>query len=404
MLADSWRRKGSAPEALEALARAGRSRELKLSAERSLVAEAFARTFIGVRKCRMRGLSLSRCTLSAGIAAALLAGCSGSQPPIGAPGAMPQALALAAHASRGTSWMLTDTSNEDLLYASGRGYGVEVLSYPKGTVVGQLTFDGTAYGLCSDRSGDVFIPVWSSQYNTNYIYEYAHGGTEPIATLTDSGVPFGCAVDPMTGNLAVTNVFSLGTGFRPGNVAIYADAQGTPTYYSDSDITIYGFCAYDDAGNLFVTSQRPGEPIGELPEGSGSFENITTNLGTYPGSLQWHDGDLVVAAYDGYKGLQNVYQLKISGTYGTVVGKTTLQDWGGKYNRSYLIFAQFWVEGASIIGPSFLRGHGLRPSFWHYPKGGKQVTIFRPPGFRMSDAGGSGVTISVAPSHSNGHE
>ena len=82
-------------------------------------------------------------------------------------------------------------------------------------------------------------------------------------------------------------------------------------------------------------------------------ENITTNLGTYPGSLQWHDGDLVVAAYDGYEGIQNVYQLKISGTYGTVVGKTALQDWGGKYNRKYIIFAQFWVEGASIIGPSF---------------------------------------------------
>jgi hypothetical protein len=328
-----------------------------------------------------------------------MAGCGGSQPPIGAPGAMPQTSTIAAHAERGKSWMLSDTSNEDLLYASGRqlpGYGVEVLSYPKGSVVGQLTFDGIPYGLCSDRSGDVFIPVSSSQYNTNYIYEYAHGGTQPIATLADSGVPFGCTVDPTTGNLAVTNAFALGMGYPPGNVAIYAGAQGIPTYYSDWEITIYGLCAYDDAGNLFVTSQRPGQPIGELPEGSGSFENLNTNVGTYPGSLQWNDGHLVVAAYDGYEGIQNVYQLKISGTDGTVVGKTTLQDWGRKYNGKYLIFAQFWVEGTSIIGPSFLGSHGLRPSFWHYPKGGKQVKIFRPAGFRMTDAGGAGVTISVA--------
>ena len=212
-------------------------------------------------------------TLSISAAAALLAGCGGSKPPIGAPGAMPLASATAARADRGTSWMLSDTSNEDLLYASDRqsGVSVDVLSYPKGNVVGQLKFHGMPYGLCSNRSGDVFIPVWSSQTNTNYIYEYAHGGTEPIATLTDSGVPFGCAVDPTTGNLAVTNVFGLGTGFPPGNVAIYAGAQGTPSYYSDSAITLYGFCAYDDAGDLFVTGQRLGDPIGELPEGSGSF-------------------------------------------------------------------------------------------------------------------------------------
>ena len=174
-------------------------------------------------------------------------------------------------------------------------------------------------------------------------------------------------------------------------------AQGTPSYYSDSDITIYGFCSYDDAGNLFVTSQRQGEPIGELPEGSGSFENISTNLETYPGSLQWNGGNLVVAAYDGFKGIQNVYRVKISGTYGTVVGKTALRDWSGKYNGKYLIFGQFWVQGASIIGASFLGGRGLRPSFWHFPRGGKQVKVFRPPGFRMSDAGGAGVTVSVAP-------
>jgi len=329
---------------------------------------------------------------------ALLAGCGGSQLPMSAPGAMPQSRANATQAERGGSWMRPEARGEDLLYASGRE-DVDVLSYPNGRVVGQLMFQGGASGLCSDRSGDVFILVGSSEFNSNYIYEYAHGGTEPIATLTDSGVPFSCAVDPTTGNLAVANVFGLGKGFPPGNIAVYADAQGTPTYYSDSDITIYGFCTYDDTGNLFVTSQRQGEPIGELTEGGGSFENITTNLGTYPGSIQWDNGNLVVAAYDGYKGIQSVYRLKISGTYGTVVGTTALQDWGGKYNGRYLIFAQFWVQGASIIGPSFFGGHGLRPSFWHFPSGGKQVKIFRPPGFRMSDAGGAGVTVSVAPSN-----
>ena len=44
--------------------------------------------------------------------AALLAGCSGSQPPIGATGAMPQTSAVATHADRGKSWMLPGTSSE----------------------------------------------------------------------------------------------------------------------------------------------------------------------------------------------------------------------------------------------------------------------------------------------------
>jgi hypothetical protein len=46
---------------------------------------------------------LSRFALSSCVAAAMLAGCGGSQPPIGAPGAMAQTSATAAHADRGTS-------------------------------------------------------------------------------------------------------------------------------------------------------------------------------------------------------------------------------------------------------------------------------------------------------------
>ena len=40
----------------------------------------------------MKSLDFVRFALSMGVAAALLAGCGGSQPPIGAPGAMPQSL------------------------------------------------------------------------------------------------------------------------------------------------------------------------------------------------------------------------------------------------------------------------------------------------------------------------
>ena len=46
----------------------------------------------------------SRCALSISVAAAMLAGCGGSQPPIGVPGATMQT-SMAIHADRGRSWM-----------------------------------------------------------------------------------------------------------------------------------------------------------------------------------------------------------------------------------------------------------------------------------------------------------
>jgi hypothetical protein len=49
------------------------------------------------------GLGLARCALSSCVAAAMLAGCGGSQPPIGAPGAMPENHARACDALPGPS-------------------------------------------------------------------------------------------------------------------------------------------------------------------------------------------------------------------------------------------------------------------------------------------------------------
>ena len=43
----------------------------------------------------MKSLSFNGSALSSCVAAAMLAGCGGSQPPIGAPGAMPQSHAMA---------------------------------------------------------------------------------------------------------------------------------------------------------------------------------------------------------------------------------------------------------------------------------------------------------------------
>jgi hypothetical protein len=60
----------------------------------------------------MKSLDFGSCALICSATVAMLAGCGGSQPPIGAPGAIPQTSAIAAHAERGKSWMLPEASYE----------------------------------------------------------------------------------------------------------------------------------------------------------------------------------------------------------------------------------------------------------------------------------------------------
>jgi hypothetical protein len=117
----------------------------------------------------------------------MLVGCGGSQPPIGAPGAMPQASALATHVDRGKSWMLPEAKSDDLLYASESIRNkVFILTYPGGKLVGTLTGFNMPFGDCVDGVGD----VWIINQHPPEVIEYAHGGTTPIATLTTDAGPY----------------------------------------------------------------------------------------------------------------------------------------------------------------------------------------------------------------------
>ena len=65
----------------------------------------------------------------------LLAACGGSQPPIGAPGAIPQSRAIATHAERGGSWMLPQAAQEykvagPLVYVTNYAGPDDVTVYP----------------------------------------------------------------------------------------------------------------------------------------------------------------------------------------------------------------------------------------------------------------------------------
>jgi DNA-binding beta-propeller fold protein YncE len=263
----------------------------------------------------MKSLGLSRHALVIIAAAEMLAGCGGSQPPIGAPGVIPQSRAVATHANRGGSWMLPDAKSKDLLYV-GDIYDVTVYSYPQGKLEGRLNGFYEIGGECVDAKGDVFV------VNTlgGKIVEYAHSGKKPIQTLQATGYePADCAIDPTTGNLAVT-IFG---GASSGELAIYQDAKGTPTLYTDPDFLNYGYCGYDDNGNLFIDGGNEDHVVvfAELAKGASSFLNLTLDQSfNDTGAIQWDGKYLDV----GDQNTSNIYRFSISGSQGTEVGVTQL--------------------------------------------------------------------------------
>jgi hypothetical protein len=313
----------------------------------------------------MRNLGLTGYALAMGAASALLAGCGGSQPPIGGSGAMAQTMTLRARHASG--------SEGDLLYVGSFVNGIYVLTYPQGQLVSsfQLSSGEHVTGLCSDNEGNVFAAVGTPD-GQGVIVEYAHGGTTPIASLQDEYEPISCAVDPVTGDLAATSL---------KNVAIYPGAQGEATYYSDPDMDWFFYCAYDDSGNLFVDGFEDGNPIklAELPYGGSSFADVTLNKNLRrPGSLQWMGSYLAMSAKTG------VYRVSISGSTGTITGKTHFNE----------MVSPWEIYGNTLVGLRALAKQSHEVAYWKYPKGGNPAKRFNIFG-RHSEL--VGVTISVAP-------
>lgn len=286
---------------------------------------------------------------------ALLVGCGGS-PPL--PGVGPEKTTDASP--------LHSQKPGTLLYASGVQPGAKqlyVFSFPDVKYIGKVAVPQQPFGLCTDTKGDVFVTTEIPHSDSSDVYEYAHGGTQPITTLEDPGQGWGCAVDPATGDLAVTNFNGAGTG--PGNVAVYQNAKGTPKLYADSNIVDYYWCAYDSKGDLFVDgiNSKQAHPFAELPKGASAFDDVKLNKKIAPGSLQWLGNDLLVVDDKSSSGPEKLYRVHFSGSEGTVVGITRLvsrhdmNSWGGEYV----------VSGENVVGPSYPRRF---LSVWSYPKGG----------------------------------
>jgi len=338
------------------------------------------------RDIRMRPSAIGVRLISISAAAAILGSCSGESRLQLAPAASSQQntvrsrLSGAAteglvvgHPDRGRSWMAPDAATHALLYVSDYSYNeVFVYSYPQAKLVGTLTGLSNPDGICTDKSGN----VWIVNNSAGNAVEYKHGGTTPIATLNiGSANAVSCSVDPTTGNLAATVLDTYGSG--QGYVAIFTHAKGSPKYYMDSEMYAVYFCGYDDKGNLFVDGDQNGRStafqFAELPRGKKTFTNITLKGATinFPGNVQW-DGKHVAVGdqlYQDYPELGAIYQT--TGAGGKIIGKTVLNDYGD--------IEGFWVEGKTVIGPDFcINGctQGSSVGFFKYPAGGKPTKTF----------------------------
>jgi hypothetical protein len=322
----------------------------------------------------MKSPDFWRYAVGLGAAMSLLNGC-GVQPNA-APAGMPQSRAVATHAQGGRSWMLPEVKNHTLLYVA-TGDNVYVLSYPDGKLIGSLNVTGN--NLCSDTHGNVFIPTGGYA-----ILEYAHGGLYPIQTLHGGDIPLGCAVDPTSGNLAVTQEAS-----GAGEVAIFPNAKEPATWYRDPDIYTYGLCGYDDRGNLFVDGNGTANFIAELPKGGSTFANYALDSGfDVFGGIQW-DGQHITLTNPS---TDQIYTLKFGKAAFKVIRTTQVDGWQNSYSGHWP-YVQTWLQRGTFIAQA---GKLADLGLWRYPAGGNAGKILRP--FKSGDVNINGVAVSVAPS------
>jgi hypothetical protein len=327
----------------------------------------------------MRILHLGTYVVTSCVAAATLAGCGDLPSDSAQAAANPQGRASEAHVNRRGSWMLPNARRGDLLYISdAKSADVYVYTLPGLKLSGTLADFTYPAGECSDSRGNVWIT------DASRIVEYAHGGTTPISVLSDPNTyAANCSVDPSSGNLAVTNLFTVGSG--QGSVAIYRGASGSPALYQDSSMYYVYFCGYSNVGNLYVDgmSSAGAFVFAELPKGSSTFTNITLNVPiAFPGSVQWDGHHMTTTPQAPTHNA--IYRLEIAGSAGSVIGESRLKP-------SSCVPAQTWIAGAIVASSCLELSGGSTIDLWRYPNGGRPIE---------SGSGSSqpaGTTISLAP-------
>jgi hypothetical protein len=274
-------------------------------------------------------------------------------------------------ADRATDVRPATSSSGDLLYIGAKNY-IETYAYPAGTAAGSIKTAFNVVALCSDTHGNVFaLGAQTKKSGTvGAVYEYAHGLTQVVATLPLPAhqFPVDCSSDPTTSNLAVTSYSTR--NYKP-QINIYLNAGGTPQTYESSALGASPAPAYDQSGDLYVTSG--GSTGAYMPANSSAFVTITTNviLGGVA-HAQW-DGkyfalqSFAIVRHQREHTLEHIYRFTIAGSTGTLEGVTHFTNW---YTATA---GKSWISGDTMVATP-----GARVAIWGYPGGGKSIEVLHP--------------------------
>ncbi len=188
------------------------------------------------------------------------------------------------HPDHHKSWLAPDIAGAPRLYfASDSGTDdVYIFTLPGMTLKGTLTGFDEPQGECSDTKGNIYI----ANTGEEQVLEYSRTGTL-LNTYSDSyGYPVGCAVDPATGNLAVTDIFGFSGA---GQVLVFTSPSSSPTVLSNPSQYYYYFAGYGPGSDLWVSGKDDSGAYMVSACGSSSCSTVSLSGGTiyFPGGVQW---------------------------------------------------------------------------------------------------------------------
>jgi hypothetical protein len=261
---------------------------------------------------------------------------------------------------RRSSHMKAGASGQDLLYVADPGTDdVDVYTFTGGAPAGVLTGFEEPQGECADKSGNVYV----TNTRASNIVVFAHGATQPSKTLSDPGeYPVGCAINPRTQDLAVSNEFD--TGFHNGSVSIYKHASGSPHTVSAPAFWQAFFLSYDDDGNIFLDGLSNDSYyrflFAELAKGSSTFSTIPIDQTiNYPGGVTWTGNALAIGDQEYAITQSAIYAVQVSAGSGKVVGTTVLS------NTCDIV--QFTIKKPYVVAPDACKA---KVGLFAYPAGG----------------------------------
>jgi hypothetical protein len=161
---------------------------------------------------------------------------------------LPAARLLPAHPDRRKSWVASDAATApQLLFVSDVGtYDVDIFALPKMTLKGTLSGFDEPLGECPDNRGN----VWITNYLKHEVLEYSRAGIRLNKIARAHLAPNSCAVNPLNGAIAVTDI--NGPEYQPGEVLVYSKPSAAPVVLHNPVQASYYYAAYDPKGDLWV--------------------------------------------------------------------------------------------------------------------------------------------------------